>query len=234
MSDREPPPLTWRQRRRIRRWHERARRELRARVRPQEIDYLGLQLVVPPGVMPIVDTSHLLGTAVAEEVADPAVRRVLDMGTGSGVNALVAARGAASVVAVDVNPEAVTAARANAARNGLDQAVEVRRSDVFAAVPERFDLVVFDPPFRWFAPRDLAEAAITDENYRALTAFFEEVREHLTPDGRVLVFFGTSGDVRYLHRLGERAGFRREVVARTHVTRRRRTTEYRTFRLVPR
>lgn len=79
-----------------------------------------------------------------------------------------------------------------------------------------------------------AEAAITDENYRALTAFFGRVREHLTADGRMLVFFGTSGDLRYLHRVCEQAGFSREVVARTHATRKRRTAEYCTFRMVPR
>jgi hypothetical protein len=37
---------------------------------------------------------------------------------------------------------------------------------VFEAVDGRFDLVIFDPPFRWFAPRDPLEAASTDENYR--------------------------------------------------------------------
>lgn len=37
------------------------------------------------------------------------------------------------------------------------------------------DLIVFDPPFRWFQPRDLLETAITDENYQSLTSFMTTV-----------------------------------------------------------
>jgi release factor glutamine methyltransferase len=67
------------------------------------------------------------------------------------------------VVAVDVHPAAIEAARANAERNGVAERVEVRYSNVFSEVDGAFDLIVFDPPFRWFRPRDLTETAITDE-----------------------------------------------------------------------
>jgi len=68
--------------------------------------------------------------------------------------------------AVDINPHAVAAARENAARNGVADRVDVRESDVFSVVDGVFDLVVFGPPFRWFAPRDWLEVATTDANYR--------------------------------------------------------------------
>src|SRR6266567_4492385 len=95
-------------------------------------------------------------------------------------------------------PRAVAAARANAERNGVAGRVEVRCGDVFSAISGTFDLIVFDPPFRWFKPRDLAETAITDEGYRAMTSFFRQARSHLAPGGRMLIFFGTSGDMGYL------------------------------------
>ena len=41
--------------------------------------------------------------------------------------------------------------------------MEVRSSDVFSAVGEALDLIVFDRPFRWFKPRDLAGTVVTDE-----------------------------------------------------------------------
>lgn len=150
-------------------------------------------------MQPITPTSHLLGEAVLAEARQG--DRVLDMGTGCGVNAILAAARGAQVVAVDVNAKAIAAARANAERNGVADRVQVRHSDVFSDVDGAFDLIVFDPPFRWFKPRGLAETAITDEGYRAMTSFFRQACRHLAPDGRMLIFVGTSGDIGYLKHL---------------------------------
>lgn len=196
---------------RIRQWHERAYAAIATRGE-QTFDYLGLTLVVPPGVQPITPTSHLLGEAVLAEAREGG--RVLDMGTGCGVNAILAAARGAQVVAVDINPTAIEAARANAERNGVAERVTVRYSDVFSEVAGAFDLIVFDPPFRWFKPRDLTETAITDEGYRAMTSFFRQARRHLAPGARMLIFFGTSGDMGYLKRLMAEAGFSPAEVAR--------------------
>jgi release factor glutamine methyltransferase len=109
--------------------------------------------------------------------------------------------------------------------------VDVRLSDVFESVDGRFDLIIFDPPFRWFAPRDRLEMAMTDENYQALTAFFTEVRKFLTPTGRLLIFFGTSGDLAYLRSLATRAGFATETIATHHVFRETHRVEYYVYRM---
>jgi release factor glutamine methyltransferase len=166
---------------RIRRWHENAYQMAKAEADSGEgatFDYLGRTIVVPPQVQPIMGMSHLLGVAVLEEVREG--DRMLDMGTGSGINAILAASKAADVVAVDINPVALEAARDNAARNGVADRIAVRHSDVFRNVEGEFDLIVFDPPFRWFAPRDLLEASTTDENYRAMTTFFVPVQNPVT------------------------------------------------------
>lgn len=192
-------------------------------------DYLGLTLVVPPHVQVIESTSDLLGRAVLAEV-EPG-ERVLDVGTGSGVNAILAATRGAEVLAVDISPHAVEAARANAERNGMADRVTIRRSDLFADVDGRFDLIVFDPPFRWMKPRDWAEAAITDEDYRSLTAFFANVRAYLVEGGRVLVFFGTTADVSYLEQLVASNGLAFEVVGRRAMDKDGHPVEYRTYRI---
>lgn len=71
---------------------------------------------------------------------------VLDVGTGGGFLALVAARDGGRVVATDINPRAVDMARLNAALNGLE--IDARRGDLFAPVEgERFDRIVSNPPF---------------------------------------------------------------------------------------
>jgi len=195
----------------------------------QTFDYLDASIVVPPEVMPITPMSHLLGEAVLAEIRPG--DRVLDMGTGSGVNAVLAASKGAHVLAVDINPRAIEAAAANAETNGVADRVEVRLSDVFSAVAGTFDLIVFDPPFRWFRPRDLLEAAMTDEDYQAMTRFFRQARSHLSVGGRMLIFFGTSGDLGYLQTLLDEEGFAATVVASDELTRDRWTVEYFTFRV---
>ncbi|HWC31657.1 MAG TPA: methyltransferase [Actinomycetota bacterium] len=226
-SDRFVPTVSKEVAERIRAWHERAYREGAGRS-TDTFHYLGFSLVVPPDVQPITPMSHLLGEAVLAEVRPG--ERVLDMGTGSGVNAVLAASKGARVVAVDINPHAVQAARDNAQRNDVSHLIDARQSDVFSAVDEVFDLIVFDPPFRWFRPRDLREAATTDENYRAMTRFFRGARQHLTRDGRMLISFGTSGDLGYLKQLFEKGGFQYEEVARAAIVRDDWQVDYFTFR----
>lgn len=206
------PMMPAHEERRIVAWHEAAYEEARATARKaQRFHYLDRIIEVPPGVQPITPMSHLLGQAVLDEVRDS--DRVLDMGTGSGVNAILAATTSRDVVAVDINPEALRSARHNAALNDVEDRIRVVESDVFTDVEGPFDLIVFDPPFRWLRPRDALEAATTDEGYGTLTGFFTNARQNLSTEGRVLLFFGTTGDHRYLAHLISSHGFRSTVVA---------------------
>jgi len=59
----------------------------------------------------------------------------------------------------------------------------------------------------------MEERAIADENYITLMRFFKQFRKYLRPRGRVLLFFGTSGDIKYLRHMITQAHLRRKVVA---------------------
>jgi release factor glutamine methyltransferase len=185
-------------------------------------------------VPPEVYAPHPLGLAeiIRAEVRDD--DRALDMGTGSGVNAIAAATRASDVLAVDVNPVAVACARSNAELNGLASRIEVRESDVFESVAGRFDLIIFDPPFRRFRPRDLAERGTADENYAALTTFFREVGDYLAQDGRVILGFGTTGDIDYLHHLIDEARLDVEVLRKVEGEKGGFPVAYFAYRLTPR
>ncbi len=194
----------------LRRWHEWASESLHA-LKAHDVEYLGLDLHIPEQVFPPTPTSDLLGEQVRQRVRPG--DRVLDMGCGAGANAILAAQITNDVVAVDVSPLAVAATAANARRNHVGDRVDAHRSDVFDEVSGQFDVIVFDPPFRWFQARDLLERAITDENYRALGRFMSGVGSRLRPGGEVLLFFGSSGDVGYLNVLIDRAQLIAEIVA---------------------
>lgn len=85
------------------------------------------------------------GLVLARHVLDhPAVvaeRRVMDLGCGSGLLAIAAAlAGAAEVVAVDIDPYAITAARLNAAANGV--ALSYQQADLTREAPPDVDLIL--------------------------------------------------------------------------------------------
>lgn len=98
-----------------------------------------------PGVYaPQADTYVLARALRAENVG--AGMDVLDVGTGSGALALLAARMGARVSATDISWRAVTTARLNAAR--ARARVRVRRGDLTDPVGgQRFDLIVSNPPY---------------------------------------------------------------------------------------
>lgn len=87
-------------------------------------------------------TTHLCLAALDERLV--AGSRVLDLGTGSGILAIAAAKlGAGEVVALDIDPVAVSAARENVARNGVADRIRVGAgSAAEAAVDQPFDLVL--------------------------------------------------------------------------------------------
>ncbi|HZN18192.1 MAG TPA: hypothetical protein VFB84_08420 [Micromonosporaceae bacterium] len=66
---------------------------------------------------------------------------------------------------------------------------------------------------------------------RAMTTFFRQAGRHLAPGGRMLIFFGTSGDLAYLRRLAGEEGFAVTVVAQEHLVRDGWRVDYLTFRM---
>ena len=213
-----------------RKWHDTGfvRMEERKKIRRQ---YLGRKFIVPKEVMPPPWMSKLLGKSILQDVKEN--DRVLDMGTGCGVNAILAASKSSNVLAVDINPFSVESGKSNAKRNGVADRISFAQSDLFQNVSGKFDLIIFDPPFRWFAPRDLREMAVADENFRTMTAFFEQVKDYLAEHGRILIFYGDSGDLNYFISLIEKYRFNRELVFSRSIKKDGRMWGYYSWKLTP-
>src|SRR5687767_15060837 len=113
-------------------------------------------------VLPTVFHPRFFGSSVifAEYVAGVGVqgKHLLDLGTGSGIVGIFGARAGAHVTAVDINPQAVVCASGNAANAGVK--MDCRHSDLFGAVPERFDVIAWNPPFFPKSASTPAEAAL--------------------------------------------------------------------------
>ena len=137
---------------------------------------------------------------------------VLDLGTGSGVGAVFAARQAAQrVVAVDINPAAVRCARINALLHGLEDCIDVRPGDLFAPVAgERFDLVLFNPPYYRGVPRDALDQAFRSND--VVERFAAGLEGVLTPGGRAIVVLSSDAEPLRLRAIFQRFVWRVEVL----------------------
>jgi release factor glutamine methyltransferase len=208
-------------------WQNRVYKEHLGRKRLLVLDFLGRKIVVYRNVFaPAPYDFNLLAKTVLREVKD--TDSVLDMGTGSGIQAILAASKSKQVLAVDVNPDAVRCAMRNVGMNSLTGRIKVLQSDLYERVRGRFSLIMFDPPFRWTAPRDLWERSTADEGYATLQGFLRESRTRLTKNGRIILAFGTSGDIAYLKHLIRANGFRRKQLLKN---RRKNGWTFFTFRL---
>ena len=149
---------------------------------------------------------------------------VLEIGTGIGLAAVLAARAGCRVLATDVVPAAVECARANALLNGVGDRLEVRLGDCFEpARGQAFDLICTSPPQMPTPPgreRDDPGAAADNggvDGWELLDRVIAGAHAHLRPGGRlVFTLFGFLGPKSAAARL-EAAGLEPSILAReTH------------------
>lgn len=183
----------------------------RQAAKPGMVECDGIVLATMPNVFHpvLMRAGVMLGRAVDQLGMAPHPRRsrALDMGCGSGVVGAYLARNRYQTVCVDISPDAVRLARANALLNGFEDDIDVREGDLFAPVSgETFDLICFSPPYYKGMPKD-------DPLSKALWAggilerFASELPEFLTPGGTALVHLSTDGDTEGFLTPAKAAGF---------------------------
>ncbi|MGH7492197.1 MAG: methyltransferase [bacterium] len=141
-------------------------------------------------------------------------QKLLDMGTGSGVIGIMAAKHGAEVLAVDLNPSAVALAIANARRHGLHGHWRCLQSDLFAHLDpaERFDWIVFNPPYFPNRVQRPAQAAWhAGENYETIERFLAQAQSFLVPHGKIVLILSSDMPLSLLHDKFRHCGY--DVIA---------------------
>ena len=176
--------------------------------------YYGLKLKLHPQVYEPAEDTFLLAENLAVKDGDV----VLDMGTGTGLIALLMARKARSVSGVDINPIAVELAKENARLNNIKN-VEFRVSDLFENVSGEFDLITFNAPYLPGEPEEPIDLALVGgkTGREVLDRFIDAVAGHLKPNGTVQVVQSSITGVEETLKMLEKVGLSPWIAARRHV-----------------
>jgi ribosomal protein L3 glutamine methyltransferase len=166
--------------------------------------YVDERVIVPRSYI-----GELLGKGLAGVVDDAdAIERVLDLGTGSGCLAILAALTFpnAKVDASDISADALAVAERNVADYGLEARITLIQSDLFRELAHRrYDLILANPPYvsaaalAAFPPEYAAEPRLAhaggEDGLDLVRRILAEAAEHLTPQGALVVEVGTGRDI---------------------------------------
>ncbi|MCG3202609.1 MAG: 50S ribosomal protein L3 glutamine methyltransferase [Gammaproteobacteria bacterium] len=169
-----------------------------------EAYFCGLSFYVDERVLiPRSPIAELVEQGFSPWVAEGRVRSVLDLCTGSGCIAIGGALAfpEATVIGVDISPDALAVAAINVERHELGGRVRLVQSDLFAGLTgERFDLIVSNPPY--VPAGDIAELpaeyafepslalAAGDDGLAIVTRILQEATAHLSARGVLVVEVG--------------------------------------------
>jgi len=145
------------------------------------------------------------------DTLDLSGKRVAEIGTGTGILALAAARaGATNVVATDINPNAALSANENANANGLGDRVSGVCTNLLAALAPRplFDVILSSPPKHAGEPKDLTDRGWhAGPAYRDIKELFDQARDRLKPGGRIYLMLSSDTNPDLFASLIAKAGF---------------------------
>jgi len=149
---------------------------------------------------------------------------VLDVGTGCGILGILAAKKAKKVVAIDVNPHAVSCAQMNAELNGVAGKMDIRLGNLFEPVEgnEKFNVIVFNGPY---LPSERSEQKTWIERACAggpsgrelVDQFISQAPRYLMEEGKIVLVQSTLSNVDETIQKLEGEGLRAVIVAKKKV-----------------
>ncbi|WP_459201594.1 HemK2/MTQ2 family protein methyltransferase [Methanococcus sp. CF] len=164
------------------------------------IEISGIKIKTHPKVYVPAEDSELL----IENLVDVKNKTVLDVGTGSGIQAINAVKqGASKVIGIDINPYAVECAKINSELNKIDsKKLFFKTSDLFRNIEGKFDVILFNAPYLPTSDEEKLEKYLNyafdggKDGREVLDKFLDEVSNYLNEKGIVQILQSslTGGD----------------------------------------
>jgi release factor glutamine methyltransferase len=172
----------------------------------------GIRLVIPPAVFHpgfFFSTRLLLRYIATLPLKN---RSFLELGAGSGLIALYAAREGAQVTASDINSVAIHSLEMNSHSNRLP--ITVIKSDLFTKIPQQaFDLIAINPPYYKKQPKTPAEYAwYCGEQGEYFQQLFNSLKTYMHPQSMVLMVLCDGCDLEMIKEMAAMSGFEMKCV----------------------
>jgi len=122
---------------------------------------------------------------------------VIDMGSGTGIQGIVAAiNGAKKVILSDISKYSYDNILKNVKQLGLEKKCLVFKGDLFEKINEKADIILFNHPFFGIKPKAGDYIALaTQDGGELIHRFFEDAKNYLAPDGIIVMpYFDIAGD----------------------------------------
>jgi len=134
---------------------------------------------------------------------------VLDMGTGIGYIPIQIAEKVRRITAVDINPYAIHCAEINIRLNNLQDKIRVIRSDLFSSLTtEKFDSIIFNPPYLTGQPTSYLEASWYHPNpIKLILKFLSQAKQHIPKHGLIQICYSSLGPLDEIQSIFENNGY---------------------------
>ncbi len=198
---------------------------------PYTITFLGYEIVIFPQVFLPSTASE----AIAKFMQVRKGTRIIDIGTGAGILALIAGLKGGVGYAIDINPNAVKNARLNLEKYSI-VGIQTIESDLFSNIPsETFDLITFNRPF-WDSYDDkimehVVELGFSDPTGKVLHNFLDQSRSYLNKNGIILISAAEWEDLSQVEMMFRQFGYTYKILGKL-ASRRDERRVYRVYKLV--
>ncbi len=169
--------------------------------KPRKYRFKEIKAIVLPGVFfPhfTISTKLLLQFLETKNLEN---QSFLELGCGTGIISVLAAKKNARVISSDINPTAIKNAKLNATKNGVE--ITTYLSDLFVDLPQQqFDFIIINPPYYPKAPETIAEEAwFCGEHFEYFQKLFSTITPWTHDQSKVYMILSEDCDIEQIKKI---------------------------------
>jgi release factor glutamine methyltransferase len=163
---------------------------------------------VYPPLSPFSDTSKIIHT----ELEGLSGKEVLDMGTGTGIQAIISViNGAKHVDAVDISDKAIICANHNVKINNVENKIKIFQSDMFSNIPKKkYDVIIANLPIFDHPTKNKEFLSLFDPEFIFHKELFEKAAVYIKKNGKIIMShanLNSNKDFGILEKMAAKNGF---------------------------